>query len=180
MKSNIQPFLLEPIDLFGNIKNIKQDIDVINKKSKKNKNLLNKYIEQDIIDDKKIIQNKKYDDIDFFGYKIQASDFLENIYNIYNMESFKNWIDNNLINLKNQKKYLNKNTIKRIINYFYYEHYNEINKNKILFSNIIKDVIRKMYNIDIEENNIIIELNNYENNVDINNYNIDLIDIILS
>jgi hypothetical protein len=23
MKSNIQPFLLEPIDLFGNIKNIK-------------------------------------------------------------------------------------------------------------------------------------------------------------
>ncbi len=180
MKNNIQPFLLEPIDLFGNIKNIQQDIDVINKKNKKNKNLLNKYIEKDIIDDNKIIQNKKQDDIDFFGYKIQASEFLENIYNIYNMESLKNWIDNNLINLKSQKKYLNKNTIKRIINYFYYEHYNEINKNKILFSNIIKDVIRKMYNIDIEENNIIIELNNYENNIDINNYNFHLIDIILS
>ena len=162
MKNNIQPFLLNVLKLPDNNK---------------------KQYSHDIIDEKNDnnVSNIKNNDIDFFGYKILAIDLLKNIYKIYNIESFKLWIDNNLLNIKiKRKKYLSKNTIKRIINYFYYGHHIEINKNKILFSNIIKKIIKKMYNIDIEENHIVIELNNYEKNVIIDNYNLDLIDVIIS
>ena len=108
--------------------------------------------------------------------EITHKDFLEFIYNIYSIQTLEIWINNNLININYKKKIHNIYTIERIFDLFYDCYKDDIFKNKILFSNILKNVIKKIYNINLELNSIVITLTNIM--ISYKNENINVIETI--